>query len=154
MNQPVPDANSEQHLRLLVYGHYALAAFTLINGLFPLPLLFPGWELMHHVDPREPLSPSAQWFLDLFAAIDPSLKDEAILLGAVVFVTCATVLALNVVHAAAIAYIGRCIRRRRRRLLVLVFSWFDLMYFPFGTALSLFVIILLRRPAVLALYPK
>jgi hypothetical protein len=46
-----------------------------------------------------------------------------------------------------LVYIGRCIARRRRTL-CLAFSIFHLLNVPSGTILSVFALILLKRPAI------
>jgi hypothetical protein len=55
---------------------------------------------------------------------------------------------LSLMHAGLLAYVGRCIARRRRRRFCLIFSTFDLTYLPLGTALGVFALLLLLKPQV------
>ncbi len=53
---------------------------------------------------------------------------------------------------AATIYSGRCIMKRRRRMLSLVMAGIMCVFFPFGTALGVFTLVLLMRPSVTELY--
>ena len=55
---------------------------------------------------------------------------------------------LSLLHAALLAYVGRCIALRRHRRFCLMFSVFDLTYIPLGTTLSVFALLLLLKPQV------
>jgi len=49
-------------------------------------------------------------------------------------------------------YVGRCIKRRTRRMLTFVIACLNVMFIPFGTILGVFTLIVLSRPNVKRLY--
>lgn len=104
-------------------------------------------------EPDGPLPPLVEQMAAHVPALEPFVRDPANrpLLGISVFMVGAFVVTLSLVHGLALAYIGRCIARRRRRGLCIGFSIFDLTYLfpvPIGTALSVFALVMLFRPGV------
>ena len=49
---------------------------------------------------------------------------------------------------------GRSLQKRKRRVLCLVTAGLSLISFPFGTALGIFTIIVLQRPAIVAAFQR
>ena len=49
---------------------------------------------------------------------------------------------------------GRSLQKRKRRVLCLVTAGLSLISFPFGTALGVFTIIVLQRPAIVAAFQR
>ena len=71
-------------------------------------------------------------------------------LGVLLFALSVVLGALSLMHSWLIAYVGRCIARRKRRLFCLIFSAFDLTYVPFGTMLGAAALVLLSNKRVKA----
>jgi hypothetical protein len=132
------DEHDQHDLRLLALLHYVLGGVT---AAFMLPLLPLVWICYR----------SFNDFTE--AAAQPAVTSPGDitawgLTSAVGLAASVSLAVLCPVHGALLAYIGRSIARRRRRLLCLVFSGLHAINVPFGTALSVFTFIVLRRPSV------
>jgi hypothetical protein len=131
------DAADSQDLKLLSIAHYVLAALTAAMAMVFAPLGVVGWLWLHQAKQ---------------AAIEPPAalleSGDRALLGALYLATGASGAVLCLVHGVVVAYIGRCIARRRRRTLCLAFSLFHLLNLPLGTILSIFTWLVLKRPGV------
>lgn len=141
------DHPAVEQLRRLAMWHYVLAAFTGCLTLLGVLYVAAGLLLMKAAElPSE--------FAGLVGEIKRQLppNEDPVALGIVCLIVGVFVCVLCIVHAAVVAYIGRCIARRRRRLLVVIFSVFHLINVPFGTALGILALVVLRRPAVKAAY--
>jgi hypothetical protein len=57
-------------------------------------------------------------------------------------------------YAALVAYAGRCVSRTRHWTFVIVIAALSCAFFPFGTALGVFTILVLSKPEVKALFPS
>ena len=141
--QPMGDTQhqesaDEQQLRVLAWLHYALAGITALFAPFGAYIVYLGWPLLY-----PPEGTGAYRGPPMF---DPLLWGAAL-------VTLGTLWAsICVLHAALLAYVGRCIVRRRRRKFSIVFSLCDLTYAPLGTGLAIYALVLLTRPGVKALF--
>lgn len=125
-----------ESLHVLVAAHYVLAFVTALLTPFGLYLAFVGWALLHPARgeawtprPGQEIFDPLRW-------------------GAVFFMLGGILASLSLLHAALLAYVGRCIARRRRRRFCLAFSAFDLTYVPLGTTLGVFALLLLLKPQV------
>jgi hypothetical protein len=122
----------EHHLRVLEILHYVLAALTAVAATLGLALFVVGYPMMHQTpQPGQPLP--------LSAFQDPQIVGMVLVMAGI------AVASLCLVHALAIAYVGRMIARRRRLGLCKAFSIFHLVNVPFGTALSIYALIVLGR---------
>ena len=122
--------DDEQHLRLLAIFHYVVAGLTAIVALFPLIHFTIGWYLIHAPPPKnggEPPPAFVGYILMGFGA-------GFVLLGQT--------------FAACIFAAGRCIQSHTRYWFVFVMACFECAFFPFGTVLGVFTIVVLSRPAV------
>ena len=63
-----------------------------------------------------------------------------------------TIMVLGWVYAGCVIYAGRCLAKRKRYLYCLVMAGICCLFFPFGTALGVFAIIVLIRPSVKELF--
>ena len=151
-----PPARSQQekdniNLKLIYVFHYALAALTAAKALLGIPLVLIGLPGLDGQNPQH--TESSRLIAEIVVELvgDPTF-DEPALMGAILVMSGATTITLSLVHGGALAYIGWCVAKRKRRLLTVIFSWFDLMYLPFGTLLSLYVIYYLRQPSIMAQY--
>lgn len=125
MNDPV-----DVELKFLARLHYALAILTAIGSLLALPFIWIGIPAL-----RQPLETG-----DVAGILSFS--------GGVVWAS------LCVVHAGVLAYIGRLIRSCRRWWLVIIFSVLHIINVPLGTALSIYVFIVLRQESVKTRFGK
>src|SRR5215469_6671087 len=119
--------HDEAELRLLARLHYALAIVTALCSLFAIPFLRAGAGAVG--TPAEEI-------------------DEAYLAALVFLASGIAIVALCLVHASVLVYFGRLIGSRRRRWLVLIFSFLHLIYVPLGTTLSIYAFMVLGRPSV------
>jgi hypothetical protein len=139
---PQTGAFHDEALQVLVAAHYVLAGITVSSLPVFLFVAWTGWDLLH---PERGESWSPRRGLEF---LDP------LYWGAVLYLAGGALATLSVVHAGLLAYIGRCIARRRRRLLCLIFSTFDLTYMPLGTTLSVFALVLLTKQPVKEQFAK
>lgn len=131
------EATDANDLRLLAIAHFVLAGLTAASAAFFVPCAVIGWQTLQDAKHAPPnLAP---------ATFEPA---EQAMWGAAIFCIGASVAALCLVHGAVLYYIGRCLVRRRRRTLCLVFSALHVLNFPIGAILSAFTFLVLRRPAV------
>lgn len=145
-----PQQRAERSLRTLALFHYLLAVFTACLALTGIPWVMVGRVLMKSAGGE---LPEVFQEYERIMGRKPELHDpenRAILGGACEFIG-AVLVTLSLVHGGALTFIGRCIARRRLRILCVVFSILDLTFVlpaPLGTALSIYALIVLRRPAV------
>lgn len=125
-----------ESLRLLVAAHYLLAVVTLLMAPAGVYLAWSGWTMLHPARGEAWTPKPGQEIFD------------PVIWGTTFYLAGGAWAALSIVHAGALAYIGHCIARRRRRGLCLAFSIFDLTYIPLGTTLSVFALLLLLKPPV------
>lgn len=161
MNPPQGESRIDRQLRLLVLAHYVLAAITALKAILGLPLLFPGLSLMQ-VEPTGATSAPPAWFVSFLEWLakqlnNPDLRElahESVAVGALLVFSAAIIILISLVHGVALAYVGRCIARRKSRLTVIIFSWLDIVYLPFGTVLSIFAVRILAKSEARAQFGK
>jgi hypothetical protein len=130
---PTESKLHHEQLRLLAWLHYLLGGLTAAT--------FPVWVYIAVVG-KPLLYPEA-------APRDFGPGDEAsLMLGAVLLSVGVVMAALSLMHGAVLWYLGRCLVLRKRWLLVVVVSAFNLTYVPLGTIVSLLTIIALTRPGM------
>lgn len=149
------DEKANEHLRLLVAFHYAIALLTVAKFVLGLPLLIPGAIGYLGDDAAAGASEAPAWFQTLvdFAAYSfdaPVLADEPLFIAFLLMMTGLSLVLVSLVHGAFLFWIARCIRDRKNRKTVVFFCWMDLLYFPFGTVLSIAFLLVHRRPEVRA----
>ena len=125
-----PDATDDaQHLNLLSTFHFVVAGLAALFALFPLIHVTIGWFLLH-APPSKQGSPPPEFIGWLF-----------MIFGGMLFIAGETM-------AALIVAAGISLRRRVRYGFVFVLACIQCMFFPFGTVLGVFTIIVLSRPSV------
>jgi hypothetical protein len=129
-----PESNPlDQQLRLLAWLHYLLGGLTAAT--------LPAWVYIAAIG--KPLLYPEE------APRDFGPGDEAsLLMGAMLLCVGVVMAALSLMHGAVLWYLGRCLVVRKRWLLVVVVSAFNLTYIPLGTIVSLLTIVALTRPGV------
>lgn len=143
MDSPTPpptgQSQDEEHLKLLAIFHYVVAAIGALFACFPL--LHVAMGVMMVVSPEflsggqngPPPPPAIGYFFIVMGGV-------FVLMG----------------WAAAIGTFlsGRFLARRQNRIFSFVMAAILCMFFPFGTALGVFTIIVLSKESVQRLYAK
>jgi predicted membrane channel-forming protein YqfA (hemolysin III family) len=124
------DPSTENHVRLLSIFHYVLAALSALFSLFPLAYIGFGVAILsgvfddgHGAPPPRPMG----WFIIAF--------------GTVMFLA-------GVTYVVLVALAGRFLARRRHWTFCIVVAALSCTFFPFGTVLGVFTIIVLARDGV------
>ena len=131
------EQNDISDLRLLSWFHYGLGALTAFTAAICIPLIWVGYLWMY--GPGDAVAPAAAPWAPV---------DDRELIGAILIAAGVGTASLCLIHGAVLAYIGRCLAHRRRRKLCMIFSIFNLIDLPLGTILSIFTILVLRRPTI------
>jgi membrane-anchored protein YejM (alkaline phosphatase superfamily) len=120
----------EENLRILSIFHYVVAGLTGLFSLFPVFYIVMGILMLsgRMGDPNE--QPVDRTFGALFVAMG------------VVF------LVLGIVFSVCIALAGRYLSQRRRYIFCLVMAALTCAFFPFGTVLGVFTIVVLQKDSV------
>lgn len=149
-------AGADKMLDQLASAHYLIAAITVAKIFLGLPLMIPGIQGMQSGSGAEADAVPA-WFdtvvFWMAVLMDMEhIKDDPLFVALVLFVVGSTLVTVSVVHGAALAWIGWCIKKRKRFKTVLVFSWLDVVYVPFGLVISIAVILLFKKDDIRAAF--
>jgi hypothetical protein len=126
----------EEQLRLLEIFHYVLAGLEALTGLIPIVHVGMGIAMLTGYFPMPPAHGTPfpgmmGWF---FVGI-----------GATIILFSETLAVLTLLA-------GRSINKRKNRMFVLIVAGVNCLNVPMGTALGVFVFIVLSRPGVKALF--
>jgi len=121
--------DNEQHLRLLAIFHYVVGGLTALFGLLPLVYVTLGWFLLHAPPSKQGDAPPA-----FVGYLIMAFGSGFFLLGQSV--------------AACILAAGRCIHTHTRYWFAFVMACLQCGFFPFGTVLGVFTIVVLSHPSV------
>ena len=132
-------AGDTSQLQLLSVFHYVVAGLTALFSLFPVIYLLMGLAVIFAAP--TPLAPG-----EAPPPFDPRL------IGWVFVLIGGLGCAAGLVLAGYMAYAGRCLAQRRRYLLCMVVAGIACIFMPFGTALGVFTLVVLSRPAVKAAF--
>jgi len=129
-------SDDEQHLRLLGMFHYVVGALTALFALFPLIHFTVGlfFVLAPQHSPQHQGGPPPA-FIGWFFMI----------LGGMLFL-------LGESFAGCVFAAGRFIGSRRHYWFVFIIACLQCAFFPFGTVLGVFTIVVLSRPTVKQLF--
>src|SRR5437870_1116960 len=120
----VERTDNEQHLRLLEIFHYVVAGITALFSLIPLFHVVFGWFMLHTPPPKQGEPPPA-WFAWFFISLGLLL------------------ITLGESFAACVFAAARCIHSRTHYWYVFVIACLQCGFFPFGTVLGVFTIVVL-----------
>ncbi len=120
----------EEHLRLLSIFHLVLGCITAVFSLFPLIHLFVGLAIIFKAGPFADKNDMDTWFGIFFVVL------------ASVFILVGEALAICMIKA------SRRLKERRGHMFCQVVAGFECIFFPFGTALGVFTLLVLGRPSV------
>ena len=127
--------DDEEHLRLLGIFHYVVGALTALFALFPLIHFSLGLFFVlapPHSTQQQGAPPAIiGWFF--------------MIIGGMFFL-------LGESFAACVFAAARFIRSRRRYWFIFAVACLQCAFFPFGTALGVFTIVVLSRPSVKQLF--
>jgi len=129
----MPEINKDnEQLKLISIFHYIVGGVTALFSLIPIAHVIIG--IIFIVSPETMTNKSGEappaWFGWIFAGMGTA----AILFG--------------LTMAICLICSGRFIAKRKRYMFCLVVAGFSCLFFPFGTALGVFTIIVLTRPSV------
>jgi hypothetical protein len=126
-----------QHLRYLAIGHYIGAAIIAVLACLPLIQFSVGLIFLFNL----PAPPDGDLFpMQLFGLMFALIGGAAVLCGWA--------------FAALIFVAGRSLAARKRHVFCIVIAAICCAFFPFGTALGVFTILVLSRPAVKAMFQQ
>lgn len=130
-----PAETDQSHLRTLAICHWVLGGLACLGGCFGLLYIAMGIAAlsgnMNFGPPGSPTSANEAKFFGIF------------------FVTFGCLMSLIVWSLAGLTiYSGFCLQRRRKRTFSIVIAAIQCMFFPFGTLLGVFTIIVLARDSV------
>lgn len=123
----------QEHLRLLAIFYYALAGLTAVFSMFPVIHLIVG-------------------ILVVFGGLGGNEAVPALLFGGVFILVALLIIGCGLVLAACLAIAGRSLFRRERYTFCLVIAAVTCGFWPLGTALGVFTIIVLLREPVKAAF--
>ena len=133
MTAPQTSSDAE-HLKLLSIFHYVLAGLTALSALFPLLYVLLGVLMATGAMEERHRDGSERAFGWVFAAFG-----------------CLFVMGIFAL-AAALVFAGRSLAQRKRHTFCIVVAGVSCLFFPFGTALGVFTLIVLMRPSVKELF--
>jgi H+/Cl- antiporter ClcA len=138
-NSPPPIPNMDiEHLDLLVTFHYVVAGLGALFACFPF--LHIGMGIMMLVQPQA-----------FNQGVQNAPSPPAFM--AYMFIIMGAIFILLGWAAAVCTFISaRYLKHRRKRMFSFVMACFLCMFFPFGTALGVFTLIVLSRDSVRQLY--
>lgn len=129
-------ATDEEHLRLLSVFHYVMAGFAALFSLF---------SLFHITIAVLMLSGKLG---------DPNEQHADRLFGMAFLVMGIGFLVAGLTFAVCIALAGHYLSQRRRYVFCLVMAALSCAFFPFGTVLGVFTIIVLQKDSVRQLFHR
>ena len=119
----------QEHLKLLVIGHYIAAAVTFVFGSFPLIHVAFGAAM-------------------LGGAFDGSDKPPPPFMGWMFIGIGVTVISMFWALAAAMLTNAILLKRRKSWMLCLIIAGIECLIMPYGTIIGIFTIIILQRDSV------
>lgn len=131
-------SDDEQHLRLLAIFHYVDSGLTALFACFPLIHVAMGLAMIFWPDSMggKPGEQPPQFIGWLFTCM-----------GAGMFF-------VGLSLAMCVALAGRFIARRKRYWFIFVTACIECVFFPFGTVLGVFTILVLSRESVKSLFGR
>jgi len=135
-NSQQPNNPTEDHLRLLSIFHYIVGGLAVLFGCFPLGHVAIGMAMLTGVIPAQ------------------SSEDEAIMgiMGSVFAFIGAVVILMMWALGICTVLAGKYLRQRRNRTFCFVVAGILTVFFPFGTVLGVFTLVVLLKPEVKDLF--
>lgn len=136
---PQPGSEDASHLKVLAICHWVLGGLTILFGFFPIVHITMGIMI---VNGKFGPPPSTQ---NSFPGFDATFGWLFIVMGS---------FAMLLMWAMGILIIssGVCIHRRRKRMFSVVIAAITCAWFPIGTVLGVFTLMVLFRESVKQLY--
>lgn len=129
-----------QHLSILSVFHYVCGGIVALCACFPVVHLFIGLTMLFA--PETFQDPSGK-------GMPPGV---APIFGILFTVIPLLVIALGWAMAICLVVAGRFLKQRRNYMFCLVIAGVSCVFFPFGTLLGVFTIVVLMRPSVKQLF--
>lgn len=131
------EATDAEHLKLLAIFHYVVGGLTILFSSFFIVHVVMGIVMV--VNPEVFRGPEG-------TADIPRWLGYVMAIGAGCFVLAGWTMGVLTIYS------GRSIARRRRRLFSMVVAGIICLWFPFGTVLGVFTLVVLMRQSVMRLY--
>ncbi len=128
------DTDKEQ-LKLLQIFYYVLSGLTAVTSCFFLIHVFMGLAMIFN------------WSIFSSASGGPPAE-----MGWIFLIMGGIAVLMGWIYAGFLAYAGRCIQKRQKRILILVVAGLSFLHMPFGVALGAFTYIVLLRNSVKELF--
>lgn len=128
------DEGTRSHLQLLSIFHYVLAGLSALFSLLPIVYVVMGMAIVTGSVGQGDANAPPNAFGWIFVAVG------------------ATLMATGVGYVVLVAMAGRFIARRRHWTYCVVVAGISCIFFPFGTVLGVFTIVVLARPEVKAAF--
>ena len=146
-NQPLTGSDV-YHLQILSICHYILGGMTALFGALTIMWMLLVKKLLLDPDAGFSQMPQQQQAVNqLRSFIDNVFGGQQAFESLFMMLIYASV-ALVVLHVFFTFLVGYCIQIRKQWLAIIIFEAMNLFSFPFGTALSVFTMIVLLRPQV------
>lgn len=132
-----PVNNDEDQLKLLAIFHYVVAGLAAVFALFPVIHLTVGIFFVvsaHHHSFAPGQNPPPVWF------------------GWIFIIVASVFIVVGLTMSALILAAGRSLAQRKRYGFCLVMGCVECLFFPFGTVLGVFTIIVLNRRSAKQLF--
>ena len=133
--------NDSDHLHWLSIAYVIVGILTALTSCLPLIHLFIGLAIINGKFPGNGQFPGVQ---------EGGPPPE--LIGWILVVVALLLIVMGLIFSGCIFYAGRLLHRRRGYTFCMVIAVISLMFFPFGTCLGVFTLIVLLRPSVKALF--
>jgi len=124
-------AEHDEHLRILAVFHYVVGGLAALVACFPFIYLFVGIAMVVAADSNPHNGPPA-------------------IIGFFFIAVALAIILAGWALAAATVYAGYCLQQRRRYMYCFVMAGILCVFFPFGTVLGVFTILVLLKPEVKA----
>ena len=128
--------DDEQHLKLLTIFHYVVGGLVALFAFFPIFHLAMGLAMVFAPEklPGKGGEQPPEWF------------------GWIFIVSASVIMFFGWLFAFLTWFAGRSLSKRKRYTFCLVMGGIECIFFPFGTALGVFTIIVLMRESVKRLF--
>lgn len=138
----------EEHLKGLVVGHYIMAGLSALGAVQVLVYGLVGRKLLQQLD--DDLNASFGDLTDATGMAGPSMDAAVVFdgLDSAVMILMVSLAVLSVVTAIGFWWVARMLGRRQWWAFCYLTGWGELLFFPFGTILGIFTLIVLSRPSV------
>jgi len=125
----------QEHINLLSIFHYVVGGVVALFSLFPIFHLAMGLFILFAPE-----------------SMDSGNEPVTALVAWVFIGTAVSIIIFGLIFASLIIATGRCLAKRKHYTFCMVIAGLECLFFPFGTVLGIFTIIVLMRESVKPLF--